>query len=246
MTVGGGQHTGESQLYWVADNVIRNDFPDVRTALRDPDGLLAIGGDLSPDRLLDAYRHGIFPWYSKGQPILWWSPNPRYVIEPEDFHISRSLRKVLRHRPFHVTFNRAFDQVVSGCAAPRAVSPGTWITEEMSRAYCRLHELGHALSVESWQGDRLAGGLFGVVIGHIFFGESMFSRATDASKIALSHLVREAGNRGFRLIDCQMHSRHLQAMGAYPMPRDLFVNFLKQYCPLETPRDWPRESAPPS
>ncbi|MGH8246964.1 MAG: leucyl/phenylalanyl-tRNA--protein transferase [Gammaproteobacteria bacterium] len=246
MTVVGRQHSGESQLYWVADNVIRSDFPDVRTALRDPDGLLAIGGDLSPERLLDAYRRGIFPWYSKGQPILWWSPNPRYVIEPKDFHVSRSLRKTLRRKPFRVTFNRAFDQVVAGCAAPRAISPGTWITPEMNRAYCRLHELGHALSVECWQGKRVAGGLFGVVIGRIFFGESMFSRAADASKIALSHLVHEAAARGFRLIDCQMHSRHLQRMGAYPMPRDLFTNILKQCCSVESPRDWPVESPPPS
>ena len=242
MTVGSRQASSESQLYWVAENVIRNDFPDVRTALRDPDGLLAIGGDLSPERLLHAYRRGIFPWYSQGQPILWWSPNPRCVIEPPSFRISRSLRKTLRRNPFRVTFNQAFDAVIAACAAPRANSPGTWITRDMNRAYRRLNESGHGLSVECWVGDRLAGGLYGVVIGRIFFGESMFSRETDASKVALVHLVRELDRRGFRLIDCQLHSQHLQSMGACPMPRDLFINILRHYCPLDTPRDWPAVS----
>lgn len=241
----GRHHAGGDQLYWVAENVIRNDFPDVRTALRDPDGLLAIGGDLSPERLLDAYPRGIFPWYSQGQPILWWSPNPRCVLSPQEFTPSRSLRKTLREERFRVSFNRAFDSVISACAAPRSRSPGTWITPDVNRAYRKLHQLGHAVSVECWDGERLAGGLYGVVIGRIFFGESMFSRKTDASKVALAHLACQTAQRDFRLIDCQLHTAHLQSLGAYPMPRDLFVNILKLYCPRETPRDWPEESKLP-
>lgn len=244
MTSVGQEQTGDQQLYWVADNVIANRFPGVDRSLRDPDGLLAIGGDLGVSRLLDAYRHGIFPWYSEGQPILWWSPNPRCVLEPRELKISRSLRKTLRKRPFRVTFNRAYAEVIEACARPRRDSPDTWITDAMYRAYIALYEAGHALSVECWHEERLVGGLYGVVIGRIFFGESMFSTMTDASKVALTGLVRELQQRNFRLIDCQVHSRHLQSLGAKPIPRDLFVNILKQYCDKETRRDWPGEVTP--
>lgn len=242
MTAAGFQSSGGNQFYWVADNVIANDFPPVESALRDPDGLLAIGGDLNPKLLLDAYRRGIFPWFSQGQPILWWSPNPRCVLEPDALKISRSLRRTLRRRPFRVTFNRAFDKVLRACARPRRATADTWITRDMAVAYYRLHVLGHGVSVECWRKDKLAGGLYGVAIGRIFFGESMFSEERDASKVALVHLAHELEQRRFRLIDCQIHSRHLQSLGATPMPRNLFVNILRHYCPQPESRNWPAES----
>lgn len=238
----GKEQTGRQQLYWVADNVIADDFPDVNTALRDPDGLLAIGGDLETARLLDAYRRGIFPWYSEGQPILWWSPDPRCVLEPRKVKISRSLCKTLRKQPYRVTFNQAFTRVLRGCAGPRGGSTETWITGAMARAYIALFEQGYGLSVECWHGDSLAGGLYGVVIGRIFFGESMFSAMPDASKVALVHLARELDRREFRLIDCQVHSRHLQSLGAVPIPRKLFVNIVRNDSRKEPCGDWPVES----
>ncbi|MBI2994112.1 MAG: leucyl/phenylalanyl-tRNA--protein transferase [Gammaproteobacteria bacterium] len=220
-------------------------FPPVQSALRDPDGLLAIGGDLKAERLLDAYRLGIFPWFSQGQPILWWSPNPRCVLEPEALKISRSLGKTLRKRRFRVTFNQAFNEVVRACAGPRKSTRDTWLTRDMAVAYYRLHVLGHALSVECWNGQKLVGGLYGVCIGRIFFGESMFNTETDASKVALAHLAHELRQRTFRLIDCQVHSRHLQSLGAVPMSRNLFVNILKQECAAPARHDWPVESRLP-
>lgn len=241
-SVGQEQNAGQ-QLYWVADNVISNRFPDVGKALRDPDGLLAIGGDLGVTRLLDAYRHGIFPWYSEGQPILWWSPNPRCVLEPGNLKISRSLRKTLRKQRFRVTFNQAYTGVIAACARPRHGAPETWITGAMARAYTALYRQGHGLSVECWHDDELVGGLYGVIIGRIFFGESMFSSMSDASKVALVYLARELLQRDFRLIDCQVHSRHLQSLGARPIARDLFVNILKHDCDKVTPRDWPVQAA---
>jgi len=237
-SAGQDQNTGQ-QLYWVADNVISNRFPDVNKALRDPDGLLAIGGDLAVPRLLDAYRRGIFPWYSAGQPILWWSPNPRCILEPGKLKISRSLRKTLRRQHFRITFNQAYPEVITACAQPRHGAPETWITDAMADAYTMLYEQGHGLSVECWHDDELVGGLYGVVIGRIFFGESMFSSMSDASKVALVYLARELQQRDFRLIDCQIHSRHLQSLGARPIPRDLFINILKHDCDKATPRDWP-------
>jgi leucyl/phenylalanyl-tRNA--protein transferase len=242
MTTLGQEQTREQQLYWVADNVIANCFPAVDTALRDPDGLLAIGGDLSTTRLLDAYRRGIFPWYSEGQPILWWSPDPRCVLDPCQLKISRSLRKTLRKQLYRVTFNQAYAKVIAACAKPRHGCAETWITDAMASAYIRLFEEGHAVSVECWSGERLVGGLYGVVIGRIFYGESMFSAMNDASKVAMVHLVRELQKKNFRLIDCQVHSRHLQTLGAKPIPRKLFVNILENYCNRETCRDWPVES----
>ena len=224
------RQTSSGQFYWVADNVIAADFPDVSSALRNPDGLLAIGGNLDPATLLQAYRRGIFPWYSRGQPILWWSPDPRCVLEPDQVRISRSLARTLKRNTFKVSFNQAFDDVVRGCSAPRSGDTNTWITTDMAAAYNKLHRLGHALSCECWHEGALAGGLYGVIIGKVFFGESMFSRKPDASKVALVHLAQMLHKRRFRLSDCQIHSRHLQSLGAKPMPRDTFVSILKHYC----------------
>ncbi|MBI1732119.1 MAG: leucyl/phenylalanyl-tRNA--protein transferase [Gammaproteobacteria bacterium] len=229
----------------MADNVIRDDFPDVERALRDPDGLLAIGGDLTPDRILSAYRRGIFPWFSHGQPAMWWSPNPRCVLEPDALVISRSLRRTLRRGRFRVTFNRAFRDVIDACRQPRSSGAETWITNEIVQSYTALHQAGNGVSVECWLEDRLAGGLYGLAIGRVFFGESMFSRANDASKVALVHLVHQLRLRNFRLLDCQVHSRHVQSLGATPIPRPLFTSILAHYCPGVTPADWPAESVLP-
>jgi leucyl/phenylalanyl-tRNA--protein transferase len=198
-------------------------FPPVESAT--PEGLLAIGGDLEPERLLAAYRRGIFPWYNPGQPILWWSPDPRAVLYPARLKISRSLRKTLRRGHFHVTLDSRFRQVMVACAAPRAQYPGggTWITDEMLAAYCRLHELGVAHSVETWYQGQLAGGLYGVALGGLFFGESMFAHRTDASKVALVALVGRLHAWGFALVDCQVPSSHLASLGAEEIPRCQFL-----------------------
>ncbi|MGI9229615.1 MAG: leucyl/phenylalanyl-tRNA--protein transferase [Gammaproteobacteria bacterium] len=228
----------DSQLYWVADNIIAPDFPPTSSALRDPNGLLAIGGTLDSGRIIDAYRRGIFPWYSEGQPVLWWSPNPRCVLEPDELKISKSLAKVLRRDTYKTTFNQAFAEVIRACAAPRQASADTWLTGEMIAAYTALHATGRALSVECWQGQELVGGLYGLVIGRVFFGESMFSRKRDASKVALVNLVSKLRQHDFRLIDCQIHSPHLQSLGAKPIPRELFVNILKHYCQPDIAYQW--------
>ena len=235
MILNRNEQSGENRLtgnplYWIADNVIADDFPEPTTALRVPDGLLAIGGDLEPDRLLDAYRRGIFPWYSQGQPVHWWSPDPRCVLEPDQIRISRSLAKTLRKNKFTVSFNQAFEAVVRACATPRSKDGDTWITAEMASAYIRLHRLGFAASVECWHEQALAGGLYGVVIGRVFFGESMFSRVTDASKVALVHLTRKLNEHDFRLIDCQIHTAHLCRLGAKAISRTAFLDILKHYC----------------
>ena len=198
-------------------------FPPVEKALKRPNGLLAAGADLSPERLLAAYRHGIFPWFSEGEPILWWSPDPRMVLAPDALRVTRSLAKTLRNREFEVRLDTAFAAVIAGCAAPRADQAGTWITPEMRTAYLRLHTLGYAHSVETWIDGALAGGLYGVALGRMFFGESMFSRARDASKIAFVHLARVLAARGFGLIDCQMHTAHLESLGACEIPRAEFA-----------------------
>jgi len=210
-------------------------FPDVELALKEPDGLLAIGGDLSTVRLLNAYASGIFPWYGPGQPILWWSPDPRLVLRPETLHISRSLQKTLRKRPFRVTLDAAFEAVIDNCSAPRDNASGTWITAEMKTAYLELHRLGYTHSVECWQDKRLVGGLYGVSIGRIFFGESMFAHASDASKVALATLARQLSRWGFPAIDCQVHTRHLQSLGAIPLPRKEFIGILGAACALTPP-----------
>ncbi|MFO7647918.1 MULTISPECIES: leucyl/phenylalanyl-tRNA--protein transferase [Halomonas] len=214
-------------LPWLADHPIQ--FPPVTLALRDPDGLLAAGGDLSPAWLLAAYRRGIFPWYSDDQPILWWSPDPRMVLFPEALRVRRSLAKRLRNAGFRVTADRAFDAVVEACAGPRDGQPGTWITDEMREAYGRLHALGAAHSVEVWREDRLAGGLYGVALGPVFFGESMFSREPDASKVALVRLAGAMAAGGGRLIDCQMHTAHLASLGARDIARDAFIGYLEKW-----------------
>lgn len=210
---------------WLGPNT---PFPPLHRALGEPNGLLAAGGDLSPQRLLDAYRHGIFPWYSEGEPILWWSPDPRMVLVPADIIVRRSLAKVLRNRNYEVRFDHSFDDVLLGCAAPREDQPGTWITPEMRAAYNRLHRMGYAHSVETWIDGALAGGLYGVAIGRMFYGESMFTRVRDASKIALVQLARRLAASGFGMIDCQMHTAHLESLGARPIPRTAFSRKLAE------------------
>jgi len=211
-------------------------FPDVREALTEPDGLLAIGGDLSVARLVNAYRHGIFPWFSAGDPILWWSPDPRTVLHPRGLRVSRSLRKVLRRKQLGVTLDRDFPAVIKACAEPRADGGGTWLVPEMIDAYRALHVHGLAHSVEVWQDGNLAGGLYGVAIGGIFFGESMFTRVDNASKVALVHLCNFLAHHGFGLVDCQVLTGHLLRMGAEQIPRERFVHCVEQLRDLPTPR----------
>ena len=208
----------------------RNDltFPPPEHALKEPNGLLAVGGDLRPERLLSAYASGIFPWFNDDHgPILWWSPDPRAVFEPTHIKISRSLRKRLTRREFRVTLDSAFDAVVAGCAAPREPNGGTWITGAIRAAYSELHRVGFAHSVEAWRDDVLVGGLYGVSIGRMFFGESMFARATDASKVALVRLAAQLARWDFELIDCQMMNPHLRSLGAVEMPRSEFLARLR-------------------
>ncbi len=201
-------------------------FPPVDAA--SPEGLLAVGGDLRPERLLEAYRHGIFPWYEEDQPILWWSPDPRAVLFPDKLHVPRSLDKTIRRGHFTVTLDTCFQEVMIQCAGPRPQYPegGTWITPEMIEAYTRLHELGHAHSIETWQEGNLVGGLYGVAISGAFFGESMFSRATDASKVALVSLIRQLQTWGFQIFDCQQASPHVMRLGAEEIPRRAFIEHL--------------------
>ncbi len=208
---------------------INQPFPDIHGALDDPNGLLAMGGCLSPRRLYNAYRQGVFPWYSKGEPILWWSPDPRWVLMPEAVRVSRSLRKRLQRKEFRVTYDQAFAQVIKACAEPRDAG-GTWITPKLQLAYTELHEMGLAHSFESWQGDQLVGGLYGVTIGQVFFGESMFHRVTDASKVAFVTACRYLHDWGYRLIDCQVHTSHLESLGARPMARTDFALLLQDHC----------------
>lgn len=203
-------------------------FPPIEHALVAPNGLLAAGSDLSAPRLIAAYRRGIFPWYSEGQPVLWWSPDPRMVLFPEELKVSRSLAKALRNRSYEVRFDHDFDAVVRGCAAPRDGQPETWITPEMRTAYRRLYALGYAHSVETWIDGELAGGLYGVALGAAFFGESMFTRARDASKIALVHLVERLRAAGYAMIDCQMRTAHLASLGAREIPRAEFARRLAE------------------
>ncbi len=221
---------------WLAAN---SPFPPITKALKEPNGLLAAGGSLSPDRLLDAYRHGIFPWFNEEDPILWWSPDPRMVLFPEELKISSSFAKILRNKPYEVRTDSAFEQVMRACAAPRAGQSGTWISEQMIAAYCALQGLGHAHSIETWMDGKLAGGLYGVAIGKMFYGESMFSLKPNASKIALAHLCR----RGPLMIDCQMHTPHLASLGARLIPREIFIARLEELINCE-PVDW--HSAPTS
>lgn len=224
------------QLQWLDQSL---NFPAIKTALKEPDGLLAAGGDLSPERLITAYRQGIFPWYETGQPILWWSPDPRTIILPSALHVSRSMKKVLKKSAFRVTYDQQFRQVIQACAAPRDAESGTWITDPMCDAYCELHRLGYAHSVEVWEGEQLVGGLYGIAIGKVFFGESMFSHKTNASKVGFITLAQHLHNLGFTLIDCQVASAHLFTLGAVELCRDEFVGKLRHAIhPGEVRSNW--------
>ncbi len=213
-------------------------FPDVVDALDEPNGLLAIGGCLSPRRLENAYRHGIFPWYSAGEPILWWSPDPRLILLPDRLRVSRSMRKVLRRGEFEFSFDAAFEAVIDACAAPRGPAHGTWITADIKKAYVELHRRGLAHSVEAWKDRQLVGGLYGVAIGRVFFGESMFHRISNASKAAFTFAVNHLQQWNYALIDCQAHTDHLVSLGAELIPRADFVRLLSIYCTQEPCRTW--------
>ena len=210
---------------WLGDDT---PFPPVSKALKSPNGLLCAGGDLSPERLIDAYSHGIFPWFSDGDPILWWSPDPRMVLYPEELRVSRSLRKTVARGAYETRYDTAFREVMQACAAPRDGQGGTWIVPEMVDAYTRLHERGLAHSVESWLDGELAGGLYGVALGKVFFGESMFTRAPDASKVALVQLVDRLRADGCRVIDCQQATAHLASLGAREIPRKAFAQLVRE------------------
>jgi leucyl/phenylalanyl-tRNA--protein transferase len=213
-------------IAWLA---ARTPFPPVETALHEPNGLLAAGADLSPARLVAAYRQGIFPWYSEGQPILWWSPDPRMVLHVPEFRVARSLRKRVRAETFEMRIDSSFRAVIAACAGtPREGQGGTWITPEMIDAYCELHRQGYAHSVESWRDGRLVGGLYGIALGRMFFGESMFAHETDASKVALVTLVAHLQRLGIPLIDCQQETAHLATFGARPIPRARFAALLAE------------------
>ncbi len=216
-------------------------FPPPESALKQPNGLLAAGADLSPERLLAAYRQGIFPWYCEGEPLLWWSPDPRMTLIPSALKISRSLAKTLRNRDYEIRFDSAFADVMQGCAnrGVNASAAATWITSDMCAAYQRLHELGYAHSAETWIDGKLAGGLYGVALGRMFYGESMFTRERDASKIAMVHLVRHLQREGYGMIDCQMHTQHLATLGARAIPRSDFSRRLRELVDCTTvPMKW--------
>lgn len=228
------------RVVWLSADDPPEAFPPVNTALREPDGLLAAGGDLSPERLLAAYRRGIFPWYEEGQPLLWWCPDPRCVFRKGDLHTPRRLRRYLRNSTATVRINSAFAQVIRACAAPRRYAQGTWITPDMMVAYERLHRDGWAHSIEVWQDNVLIGGLYGVVIGRALFGESMFSTRSNASKIALLMLDRMLENGSLGVVDCQLQSSHLLSMGASVVPRADFNRMLDDLCdPPMRFENWP-------
>lgn len=211
--------------FWL--NKADTPFPNVNLALNEPNGLIAIGGDLSIDRMLLAYENGIFPWYGEGEPILWYSPNPRMVITPDKLHVSKSLKKILHSSQFRVCIDMAFKEVILQCrTVQRPGQSGTWIDDEMVKSYCQLHKLGYAHSYEVYKNDELVGGLYGVALGRVFFGESMFSLESNASKVAFAHLLQKSK---YCLIDCQIENQHLESLGAFKMPRDLFIQQLKAF-----------------
>lgn len=210
----------------ITANMPETQFPSPDTASED--GLVAVGGEITVKRVLSAYRQGIFPWYSDDQPVLWWSPEPRAILYPEAIKISRSLAKVLRSGHFHVTADRAFEQVIRGCASPRSDGGGTWITDDMMKTYIRLHQLGYGHSIEVWDNDVLVGGLYGLALGSAFFGESMFSNETNASKVALVELAAYARRNGIDFIDCQLPTAHLTSMGAVDISREEYLAILEQ------------------
>ncbi len=217
-----------NRLHWLNPSLPDEPFPDTDSALDEPNGLLAIGGDLSTARLLRAYRNGVFPWYNPDEPILWWSPDPRTIFVPDQIYISRRLRRTLRRHDYAVTLDRSFRAIIDLCAAPRRRQHGTWLGENMRRAFRELHRLGYAHSIEVWREGKLIGGLYGLALGRAFFGESMFSRAPDGSKIALVHLARQLDKWGFRFIDGQVGSQHLYRMGAFDVPRTAFRETLRR------------------
>ena len=220
------------QLTVLDPNYPEQNCPALHKALQEPDGLLAIGGCLSKIRLLNAYRHGIFPWYNHDEPILWWSPDPRLVLFPDKLVISRSLRKTLRKNKFSVTFDQAFSDVITACAEPRQDSLGTWITDDITQAYIKLNRAGYAHSAEAWLDGELVGGLYGVALGRVFFGESMFHTKTDASKVVFATLVEQLKAWDYQLIDCQVHTTHLASFGAVSCKRNHFIQLLDQYCDI--------------
>ena len=226
----------EPQLPWLHVNQL--DFPDVESAWDEPNGILAVGGDLSVARLVKAYCLGIFPWYNENEPILWWSPNPRCVLKPAEVRITKSLKKTINKQKFTISFNQAFEDVVDNCAAPRKVlnddEVGTWISDEMKQAYLRLHQEGYAHSVEAWLEGELVGGLYGLAIGKVFFGESMFSKVTDASKVAFVTLCKTLEYNEFKLIDGQVYSPHLETLGFKLIPR---TEFTQQLSTLTSPSE---------
>lgn len=222
--------------FWLKRNT--TDFPPLHKALRQPNGLLAMGGDLSSQRLIAAYRHGCFPWYSEGQPLMWWSPDPRTVVFPNQLHIPRSLKKTIKRGTFQITYDTAFARVLSACAEPRSTDAGTWITPAMQAAYCELHKLGYAHSVEVWHQQQLVGGLYGIAIGQLFFGESMFTRMNDASKVGFVTLAQDLNAAGFVLIDCQMHTEHLARFGAQEINRNEFAKYLAQHLDKPNTMQW--------
>ena len=231
------------RVTWIRAADPPESFPDIEMAFEAPNGLLAAGGDLSEPRLLHAYSRGIFPWFSQGQPILWWSPNPRCVIQPTNLHIPRRLARFFKNSGFQITFNSCFDNVIAGCSKDRLGQEGTWITDEMQEAYTILHKDGWAHSVEVWQSGRLAGGLYGVAIGKVFFGESMFSDDTNASKAAMFALCSILIANHFVLLDCQVNSPHVLRMGAEMIPRQHMSKILKTACTSIVPFDtWPSET----
>ncbi|MBN1381651.1 MAG: leucyl/phenylalanyl-tRNA--protein transferase [Deltaproteobacteria bacterium] len=209
-------------------------FPPVELALKT--GILAVGGDLSPQRLLAAYEKGIFPWYAEDEPIIWWSPDPRFVLFPAELHIAKTMKPLLKRGQFTITFDRAFPQVIASCQKPRRRESDTWITEDMRRAYCNLHDMGYAHSVEAWHENQLVGGLYGVSLGRCFFGESMFATLSNASKAAFITLVQRLKKLDFQLIDCQVYTAHLKSLGARHIPRDDFISLLKKALLYDTLR----------
>lgn len=231
------------QIVWLSPDEPPDAFPDTECALNEPDGLLAAGGDLSSERLLAAYSRGIFPWYDEGQPILWWSPDPRCILRPAKFHVAKRLRQSGRASSIRLSFNRAFGRVIRACAAKRKSQPGTWITADMVAAYEILHTDGWAHSAEVWDSDRLIGGIYGLAIGKVFFGESMFSQETNASKFAMLGLCHELLENNFALLDCQVVSQHLLTLGAETMPRAEFAGVLRKSCrPMTRFEQWPEKT----
>lgn len=233
------------RIAWISQDDPPEAFPDIAAALTVPDGLLAAGGNLAPDRLLYAYRRGVFPWFDSGQPILWWSPDPRCVMLPDSFHLARRLRRSMQNSALESSFNKAFSAVVEACAANRVGQKGTWITDEMIEAYSTLHGQGWAHSVEIWRDDELVGGLYGLAIGKAFFGESMFSQESNASKIAMWILCGLLVRHRFEILDCQVGSPHLTSLGAILMPRSEFAALLERACdPATKFAEWPQNRMP--